>query len=119
MKYCSSCGNQVVDQAVVCPKCGCPIAPTHNPITDKADVGLCVLSAIIPLFGLIYWLIERHTTPKKAKACGITALIAWGIPVAISLVGVIVYLLGYVLYFLFILLFAIFPYLGAILASIF
>ena len=23
MKYCTECGNQVVDNAVVCPKCGC------------------------------------------------------------------------------------------------
>ena len=30
MKYCSQCGNQVLDEAVICVKCGCPIqgAPT-------------------------------------------------------------------------------------------
>ena len=25
MKYCSKCGNQPVDEAVVCPKCGCAV----------------------------------------------------------------------------------------------
>ena len=24
MKYCTHCGNQLVDEAVICPKCGCP-----------------------------------------------------------------------------------------------
>lgn len=26
MKYCSQCGTQLVDEAVVCPKCGCAVA---------------------------------------------------------------------------------------------
>ena len=25
MKYCSKCGNELFDEAVVCPKCGCPV----------------------------------------------------------------------------------------------
>ena len=25
MKYCSQCGAQLVDEAVVCPKCGCAV----------------------------------------------------------------------------------------------
>ena len=27
MKYCSKCGAELVDEAVVCPKCGCSVAP--------------------------------------------------------------------------------------------
>ncbi|MFR1189045.1 MAG: NINE protein [Oscillospiraceae bacterium] len=27
MKYCSQCGAQLVDEAVVCPQCGCAVAP--------------------------------------------------------------------------------------------
>ena len=30
MKYCSQCGAQLVDEAVVCPKCGCAVAPTRT-----------------------------------------------------------------------------------------
>lgn len=26
MKYCSKCGNELLDEAVICPKCGCPVA---------------------------------------------------------------------------------------------
>lgn len=25
MKYCSKCGNELVDEAVICPKCGCAV----------------------------------------------------------------------------------------------
>ena len=30
MKYCAHCGAQLVDEAVVCPKCGCAVAPTKT-----------------------------------------------------------------------------------------
>ena len=26
MKYCEKCGNQLLDEAVMCPKCGCAVA---------------------------------------------------------------------------------------------
>ena len=30
MKYCAQCGAQLVDEAVVCPHCGCAVAPTKT-----------------------------------------------------------------------------------------
>ena len=30
MKYCAQCGAQLVDEAVVCPKCGFAVAPTKT-----------------------------------------------------------------------------------------
>ena len=30
MKYCAQCGAQLVDEAVVCPHCGCAVAPTRT-----------------------------------------------------------------------------------------
>ena len=29
MKYCSKCGNALHDEAVICPKCGCPVENTN------------------------------------------------------------------------------------------
>lgn len=34
MKFCSKCGNQLLDEAVVCPKCGC--ATEKVSVSDKA-----------------------------------------------------------------------------------
>ena len=78
MKYCSHCGKELIDEAIICTGCGCAvIKPEVNPVEDKVSVGLCVLSALIPLFGIIYWPVKHKTTPKKAQACGITGIISW------------------------------------------
>ena len=90
MKYCSKCGTELVDEAIVCPNCGCTVegyAPAQPAVEDKVSVGLCVLSAFIPLFGIIYWPLKHKETPKKAKACGITAIISWVVSFILSTVS--------------------------------
>ena len=78
MKFCSKCGKELVDDAIICTGCGCAVVkPETNPVEDKVSVGLCILSALIPLFGIIYWPVKHKETPKKAQACGITALVSW------------------------------------------
>lgn len=84
MKYCSKCGKELIDDAIVCPGCGCAVVkPETNPIEDTTSVGLCVVSALIPLFGFIYWPVKHKETPKKAQACGITAIISFVITLAL------------------------------------
>ena len=87
MKFCSHCGKEMVDEAVVCPHCGCGVAQNNARETepDEINIGFCVLAALIPLFGLIYWGVKHKETPRKAKACGITALISWGVSLIISI----------------------------------
>ena len=98
MKFCSKCGKEIVDEAVVCPGCGCAVAnaPQYpaqaqyqgyaQPMAgDEVSVGLCVLAALIPLFGIIYWPLKHKETPKKAKACGITAIVSWAIGILFSI----------------------------------
>mgnify|MGYP000849841131 CR=1 FL=1 len=36
MKYCSKCGNELLDEAVICPKCGCPVAAEGVPVVPSA-----------------------------------------------------------------------------------
>lgn len=39
MKYCSKCGNELLDEAVICPKCGCPAgAPEGAPVISSASI---------------------------------------------------------------------------------
>ncbi len=39
MKYCSHCGAQLLDEAVVCPKCGCP-TESKKPVVSENRSGL-------------------------------------------------------------------------------
>lgn len=82
MKFCSKCGHQLVDEAVVCTNCGCSVSvnsahnttATSKPLEDKPSIGLCVLAALIPLFGFIYWPVCHSKTPIKARNCGAAAV---------------------------------------------
>ena len=80
MKFCSKCGKELMDEAVVCIHCGCAVGKAQNNVpnpNDEVSVGFCILSALIPLFGFIYWAAKYKEFPKKARACGITAIVAW------------------------------------------
>ena len=86
MKFCSKCGKEIVDEAIVCPNCGCAVAGIStnavvNAGEDRVNVGLCILAALCPIFGFIYWPLKYKETPVKAKACGITAIISFAIVV--------------------------------------
>ena len=80
--FCSKCGTEISDEAVVCVHCGCAVAPTETKPEkpaeeDKVSIGFCILSFFVPLFGIIYWALKYKETPKKAKACGITGIVSW------------------------------------------
>lgn len=69
MKYCSKCGNELHDDAVICPKCGCPIENNqHKTIIDKnthvtakkdlfTGFLLNIFSVVIPLILLMFLLV--------------------------------------------------------------
>ena len=81
MKFCQYCGKELLDEAVICPGCGCSVQDENNTPTNTVDesvsAGLVVLAILIPLFGIIYWPVKAKTRPKCAKACGIAAIISW------------------------------------------
>ena len=85
--FCSKCGKEIADDAVICVHCGNSVAGSvanQYAEEDKVSAGLCVLSVFIPLFGIIYWAMKYKETPRKAKACGIAALISWGASFVLS-----------------------------------
>lgn len=81
MKFCQHCGKELVDDAIVCPGCGCSVQATNNVPTTSVDesvsAGLVILAILIPLFGFIYWPVKAKSRPRCAKACGIAAIISW------------------------------------------
>lgn len=49
--------------------------PPQAPAEEKASVGLAILSFIIPVAGLIIFLVKKKERPKTAKVSGIYALL--------------------------------------------
>ena len=80
MKYCSYCGKQIMDQAVVCPNCGCAQGGKGY-IEHRPSTGLNIVGFLWPLIGLILYLVYEGKAPNKAKAIGKWSL--WGLIVPI------------------------------------
>ncbi len=94
MKYCQKCGKEIMDEAVICPNCGCATGNANlanNTQADTNSIGWAILGFFIPLVGLILYLIWKDTRPNDAKKAGKGALIGVIVNVVISIVyGVII-----------------------------
>ena len=85
MKYCSKCGKELMDEAVVCPGCGC--AQDNKVIqNDASSFGWAVLGFFFPIVGLILYLVWKDSTPLKAKSAGKGALVSVIVSIVLSVV---------------------------------
>ncbi len=73
MKFCCQCGKELVDQAIVCPYCGCAASTIHSE-PDVPSIGLNILAFLFPLIGLILYCVYNEKAPNKAKGIGKWAL---------------------------------------------
>ena len=83
-----------MDEAVICPKCGCPIAgkslsKIQSNEEDLPNGGLNVLGFLIPLAGLIMYCTMVGKTPKKANQIGIFSLVGFAINFIIIMISLI------------------------------
>lgn len=81
--YCTSCGEIIKEQAVICPHCGVrqrPVEEVESPQTEEKSPGLAaVASAIIPGLGQIY---------NGQILKGIILMILLGFSIALMAVGI-------------------------------
>lgn len=95
--FCSKCGKEIHDEAMICVHCGCAIETKKASAVNSNDApstAFAVLGFFIPLVGLILYLVNKDTTPLKAKSAGKGALVGFYVSLAFSilyaiLVGVI------------------------------
>ena len=106
MKYCSKCGKEIMDEAVICPGCGCaikeevkPVVTTEVPKQAKTASVFGILSIVLfaPL-GIPAIILANKSKEKtggvmckQAKTgfiCGIIGLCVWGISLLTLLGGV-------------------------------
>lgn len=82
--FCPNCENQVNENSDVCLHCGKMLRNSkinHNDQkkVDKSNIGLNIVSFIIPIVGLILYLTLKKETPIKAKNCGKFTLFGFGV----------------------------------------
>lgn len=92
MKFCSNCGKEIDDNAVVCPGCGCAVKQEAlQDSNDAPSTGFAILGFFIPVAGLILYLINKDKSPKKAKSAGKGALIGFIVGIVVSVIyGVVI-----------------------------
>lgn len=95
MKYCSNCGKELNDDAVVCVHCGCSV--DGAPVT-KTTNGLCIAGFICSFFiaivGLILSIIGRNQVSKDPTQTG------QGFATAGIVISIVSMVLTFLLYFI-------------------
>ena len=85
---CPECGKEVSDASVNCPNCGYPIRKQYANEEDRPSFGIALLGFLMPVIGLVLYLVWKGEKPLKAKSAGKGALIAtilWIILYALAL----------------------------------
>jgi len=78
MAYCPNCGESVRDDQDVCLACGTELKEKKKvSVENGSQIGWGILGFLIPLAGLILFLIWRDTKPDASKAAGIGAIIGF------------------------------------------
>lgn len=95
MKYCTKCGAELMDEAVVCPKCGCavgenrPANTTNASSTNGFAIAGFVLAFFFPLLGIIFGAMGISKANKmggSGKGLAIAAVIISSIATVISFI---------------------------------
>lgn len=89
--FCKECGKEIDDKAVICVHCGAettpmPMGNARVPQVDEPSTLLKVVSFLIPLVGLILFIVMNDSQPISAKAYGKFALIGFIIGVVLILI---------------------------------
>ena len=61
----------------------------RNP-DEKASVGLCIVSVLFPIVGLILFLVQKNDTPRAAKSYLLCAAISFGVQVLLSIIVMVI-----------------------------
>ncbi len=89
MPYCPNCGTQVREIQTICQNCGKSlhfIKPKTEIEEEGSTLGYAVLGFVIPLAGLILYLIWLEQKPKASRSAGLGALLN----VILSITGAVI-----------------------------
>lgn len=75
--HCRECGEMIAESAPTCPKCGAKQNISNGLSAEDfkaGNIGLIILSFLIPIAGLILFLVKQREEPAAAKSYGLWAL---------------------------------------------
>ncbi len=70
--YCTACGKELHEEAVICLECGVGTVNTVNRYDESNAnlTGWTVLGCLVPAVGLILYLVWKDERPLSSKAAG-------------------------------------------------
>lgn len=87
--FCSNCGKEIDDKAIICINCGVKTPNLDLSIDKDIPSQIAgVASCFFPIVGLILFFLWKDEKPKSAKV-----VLIWMIPIALLLIFYIVILL--------------------------
>ena len=107
MKYCTYCGTQLLDQAVVCPKCGCAVdesfaSKRSEPAWNTLAIVGFILSFVNTIVGLVLSIIaykQIQSSGEQGKGLAKAGIIISSVSIGVSLITSLIASLVYIVYF--------------------
>lgn len=101
--FCKYCGKMLPEGADICPNCG--KAQSESPVqimqrqdvadpSDRPSFGYAFLGFLLPVIGLILYLVWKDDTPLRARSCGRGAAVGFVIYFLLVLVCIILVIVG-------------------------
>jgi len=87
MAYCSKCGSEIDDNAVVCPHCGVQTREIKPAVNDDGGFVWGFLGFLCPIAGWILGSVWKNSRPNCAKTANFWAWISFVISLFIIVIN--------------------------------
>ena len=92
--FCQKCGKEIIDEAVICPHCGCATGVKTKVEVSKTpyklSAGMVMLCTFLPVVGLIMGIVELSNNDHSPKGTAIIGQSVAGFVVIGIVIGAVI-----------------------------